>query len=113
MPPTSDLTLKLGELDRRTFIALAATLAMPAVAPASGEMTMTETIKPFHLAIPDSALESLRERLSKTRWPDRETVEDNSQGAQLAKIQALCEHWRTHYDWRACEALLNSFGQYM
>jgi len=113
MPPTSDLTLKLGELDRRTFIALAAALAMPAAAPASGEMTMTETIKPFHLAIPDSALESLRERLSKTRWPDRETVEDNSQGAQLAKIQALCEHWRTHYDWRACEALLNSFGQYM
>jgi len=73
---------------------------------------MTETIKPFHLAIPDSVLEDLRDRLSKTRWPDRETVADTSQGPQLAKVQALCEHWRSQYDWRACEALLNSFGQH-
>ncbi|MBX9649022.1 MAG: epoxide hydrolase N-terminal domain-containing protein [Xanthobacteraceae bacterium] len=73
---------------------------------------MTETIKPFHLAVQDSVLEDLRERLSKARWPDRETVADTSQGPQFAKIQALCEHWRNQYDWRACEALLNSLGQH-
>lgn len=73
---------------------------------------MTGTIKPFHLAIPDSMLADLRERLSQTRWPDRETVGDTSQGPQLAKVQALCEYWRTQYDWRACEALLNSLGQH-
>ena len=73
---------------------------------------MSATIKPFHLAIPDTVLADLRERLSRTRWPDRETVADTSQGPQLAKIQALCEHWRTGYDWRACEVLLNSFGQH-
>jgi len=73
---------------------------------------VSATIKPFHLAIPDTVLADLRERLSRTRWPDRETVADTSQGPQLAKIQALCEHWRTGYDWRACEVLLNSFGQH-
>lgn len=84
---------------------------MPA-APAFGEAPVSATIKPFHLAIPDTVLADLRERLSRTRWPDRETVADTSQGPQLAKIQALCEHWRTGYDWRACEVLLNSFGQH-
>ncbi|TWB23782.1 pimeloyl-ACP methyl ester carboxylesterase [Nitrospirillum amazonense] len=73
---------------------------------------MTGTIKPFHLSVPESVLVDLRERLSKTRWPERETVSDISQGPQLAKIQTLCEHWRTQYDWRACERLLNSLGQH-
>ncbi len=111
MPPARDVTPKPSEMDRRAFLALAAVAATPA-APALGKTTMTETIKPFHLAVHDSVLEDLRERLSKTRWPDRETVADTSQGPQLAKVQALCEYWRTRYDWRACEALLNSLGQH-
>ncbi len=111
MPSASDLTTKHGELDRRGFLAFAAALAAPAI-PAFGEPTMTASIKPFHLSIPDSVLADLRERLAKTRWPERETVPDTSQGPQLAKIQALCEHWRLRYDWRACEALLNSLGQH-
>jgi len=73
---------------------------------------MTATINPFHLEVPDSALSDLRERLMNTRWPDRETVADTSQGPRLAKVQALCEYWRLHYDWRPCEALLNSLGQH-
>lgn len=68
--------------------------------------------KPFHLAIPESTLTDLRRRLADTRWPDRETVADTSQGPQLAKVQALCAYWRTGYDWRTCEALLNGFGQH-
>jgi microsomal epoxide hydrolase len=69
-------------------------------------------IEPFELAIPESQLDDLRERLDHTRWPDAETVHDTSQGPPLAKIQALCDYWRTSYDWRRCEAMLNGFGQF-
>ena len=47
-----------------------------------------------------------------TRWPERETVGDWSQGAPLAKVQALCGYWRDTYDWRRCENMLNGFGQF-
>ena len=73
---------------------------------------MSDAILPFHLAVPQAELDDLRERLSRTRWPDRETVDDTSQGPLLAKIRALCDHWRDSYDWRRCEALLNGFGQH-
>ena len=73
---------------------------------------MTRQIEPFHLSIPDARLTDLRDRLSHTRWPDRETVDDTSQGPPLAKLQALVEHWQERYDWRRCEALLNGFGQF-
>lgn len=69
---------------------------------------MTDTIQPHPFAFPDAALDDLRERLSRTRWPDRETVDDWSQGAPLARMQALCDYWRDGYDWRACEARLNA-----
>jgi pimeloyl-ACP methyl ester carboxylesterase len=59
---------------------------------------------------PDTALGDLRERLARTRWPERETVNDWSQGAPLAKMQALCDYWRDGYDWRACEARLNALA---
>lgn len=73
---------------------------------------MSDRITPFHLAIPDDALVDLRRRLEYTRWPDRETVGDWSQGVPLAQAQALIEHWRTRYDWRRCEARLNALGQF-
>ena len=73
---------------------------------------MSDAITPFTLAIPQAELDDLKQRLAHTRWPDPETVDDWSQGAPLAKVQALCEHWRTGYDWRACEAKLNAFGQF-
>ena len=69
-------------------------------------------ITPFYLHIPDTVLEDLVQRLSSTRWPERETVDDWSQGAPLAKVQELCAHWADGYDWRRCEAMLNGFGQY-
>ena len=72
---------------------------------------MTDSITPFHLAVPQSDLDDLTARLSRTRWPDPETVDDTSQGPPLAKVQALVDRWRDGYDWRRCEALLNGFGQ--
>lgn len=74
---------------------------------------MTEVIRPHPFAFPDSALDDLRERLSRTRWPDRETVPDWSQGAPLARMRALCDYWRDGYDWRACEARLNALDPSM
>jgi pimeloyl-ACP methyl ester carboxylesterase len=73
---------------------------------------MIDRITPFHLSIPQSELDELQRRLAATRWPERETVDDWSQGAPLARVQALCEYWRSGYDWRRCEAMLNKFGQY-
>lgn len=69
-------------------------------------------IEPFHLAVPEAGLEDIRRRLESTRWPDAETVDDWSQGAPLANVQALCAYWRTGYDWRRCEAALNDLGQF-
>ena len=73
---------------------------------------MSKAIEPFHLHVPDDELDDLQERLSRTRCPDAETVDDTSQGPPLAKVQALVDHWRNGYDWRRCEVMLNDFGQH-
>lgn len=73
---------------------------------------MTGSIEAFHLAIEQEKLDDLKSRLARTRWPDRETVADWSQGAPLAKVQALCAYWREGYDWRRCERKLNALGQF-
>jgi pimeloyl-ACP methyl ester carboxylesterase len=70
-------------------------------------------IRPFHVGVPDAALVELRQRIAATRWPDRETVGDRSQGAQLAKLQELLRHWGTGYDWRKVEARLNALPQFV
>ena len=70
-------------------------------------------VRPFHIDIPDAALEDLRRRIAATNWPEKETVPDHSQGVPLAMMQKLAEHWRTDYDWRACEAELNSLPQFI
>ena len=74
--------------------------------------TATE-IRPFHIDIPDAELVDLRRRLAATRWPDKETVADQSQGAQLAKMQELVRYWGTDYDWRKAEAKLNALPQFV
>ena len=68
-------------------------------------------VRPFRINVPDEALVDLRRRILATRWPDKETVPDQSQGAQLAKIQALVRYWGTDYDWRKVEATLNALPQ--
>jgi len=69
-------------------------------------------IRPFHVDVPEDELAELRRRVA-TRWPDRETVADRSQGAQLAKIQELVRYWGTGYDWREAEAKLNALPQFI
>jgi pimeloyl-ACP methyl ester carboxylesterase len=72
----------------------------------------TKSIHSFHVAVPEKELADLRNRIAATRWPDKETVTDRSQGAQLAKLQELVRYWGTNYDWRKVEAQLNALPQY-
>ena len=67
-------------------------------------------ITPFPIAITPDKLDDLRERLARTRWPEREPVGNWSQGVPLAKLRALSDHWRKRYDWRQCEAMLNRWS---
>jgi epoxide hydrolase len=73
---------------------------------------VTVDIKPFQIEVAEAVLEDLRDRLARTRWPERETVEDWSQGMPLAYAQELCDYWRTGYDWRRIEAKLNAIPQF-
>jgi pimeloyl-ACP methyl ester carboxylesterase len=75
--------------------------------------TTTAAVRPFHINIPEEALVDLRRRVAATRWPNRETVNDRSQGVQLAKLQELVLYWGTDYDWRKAEAKLNALPQFM
>jgi epoxide hydrolase len=70
-------------------------------------------IRPFHLEIPQEQLDDLNRRIDMTRWPEKETVDDWSQGTPLAALQSLVDYWRNGYDWRRCEARLNAFGQFI
>jgi pimeloyl-ACP methyl ester carboxylesterase len=70
-------------------------------------------IRPFHVNVPETELIELRRRINATRWPDRETVTDSSQGVQLATMQKLARYWATDYDWRKVEAKLNALPQFI
>lgn len=72
-----------------------------------------EAIRPFHINIPEQELTNLRQRVLATRWPDKETVTDRSQGVQLEQIQELVHYWGTGYDWRKAEAKLNAIPEYI
>ena len=70
-------------------------------------------IRPFHVDIPDEALDDLRRRIAATQWPEKETVGDESQGVQLATMEKLARYWETEYDWRTVEANLNALPQFI
>ena len=70
-------------------------------------------IRPFRAGVPEEAVVDLRRRLAATRWPDPETVPDQSQGAQLDNLQALVRYWGADYDWRRAEAKLNALPQFV
>ncbi len=74
---------------------------------------MSDAIRPFRIDIPEEALDDLRLRLGRTRWPEAETVDDWSQGIPLDYTRALCAYWADGYDWRATEARLNTFPQFI
>jgi len=71
------------------------------------------TIRPFQVNIPEAELAELRRRINSTRWPDRETVTDESQGVPLDTIQELARYWATNYDWRKVEARLNALPNFI
>jgi hypothetical protein len=71
------------------------------------------TIRPFHVNVPEADLPELRRRITATKWPERETVADASQGVQLATVQALARYWATEYDWRKIEAKMNALPQFI
>ena len=71
------------------------------------------TIRPFTIETPEADLEDLRARIAATRWPDKETVDDDSQGVPLALMQDLARYWQTDYDWRKCEARLNALPNFI
>ena len=71
------------------------------------------TIRPFTVGFPEAELTDLRLRVTATRWPERETVSDDSQGVPLAMMQDLAGYWAADYDWRRCEARLNDLPQFI
>jgi pimeloyl-ACP methyl ester carboxylesterase len=70
-------------------------------------------VRPFKVNIPEAAIADMRRRIAETRWPDKETVSDQSQGVKLEKLKALVNYWGTDYDWRKAEAKLNAYPQFM
>ncbi|WP_246570866.1 epoxide hydrolase family protein [Bradyrhizobium liaoningense] len=110
----------IGAIDhnRRRFLGMAAmgitiagagNLLSPRRAAALGD----PVIRPFRVHIPEEQLTDLRRRIAATRWPDHETVDDGSQGPQLAKFQGVMSYWGTRYDWRKVESRLNALPMFL
>jgi pimeloyl-ACP methyl ester carboxylesterase len=79
----------------------------------SEEAADKNAIRPFRVNVPEAELAELRRRINATKWPERETVTDASQGVQLATIQKLARYWATDYDWRKIEAKMNALPQFI
>jgi pimeloyl-ACP methyl ester carboxylesterase len=83
------------------------------MAPTSPKSAGETALRPFTIETPEADLEDLRARIAATRWPEKETVEDESQGVQLATVQALARYWLDEHDWRKCEARLNAVPNFI
>jgi pimeloyl-ACP methyl ester carboxylesterase len=81
--------------------------------PATEDASDKNALRSFHVTVPEAELTELRRRILATRWPERETVTDATQGVQLATMQALARYWATEYDWRKIEAKLNAYPQFI
>jgi pimeloyl-ACP methyl ester carboxylesterase len=100
-------------LNRRMNMTKLNTVDAPRGTPAARAATVDTSIRPFGVHVSDEALSDLRRRLQMARWPEKEPVADQSQGVQLATIQALARYWATEYDWRKVEAQLNTLPQFI
>jgi epoxide hydrolase len=103
-----------GGLSRRqAIVSGAAAAAMSTLGVGiAGTQAASATIAPFHVAVPQAALDDLKRRLDAARWSERETEESWSQGVPLDRLQRLVDYWRTAYDWRRFEAQINAFPQF-
>ncbi len=115
-PVRNIIQLRSMTAQAATMLLAFATVVIPARAAdgqgASGAKD-PNAIHPFHINVPEEQLIDLRQRLAATRWPDKETVNDESQGIRLAEMQALVHYWATDYDWRKCEAKLNALPEFV
>ncbi len=93
-----------------SFVACAIGLTTSMTAPAAAEPT---DVRPFRFRASEEALADLRRRIAATQWPEKETVDDQTQGVPLAAMRELARHWATDYDWRACEAKLDALPQFV
>src|SRR5262249_5874552 len=119
----SAMSTDTSSLTRRNVLATAAAAGAVGVAAsaslgifsrARAENAMrANAIRPFRVNVPEQALIDLRSRINATRWPERETVADDSQGVPLAMMQGLARYWATDYDWRKIEARLNGLPQFI
>ena len=99
---------------RRDVIATSAAAAAVSLLPGRSVAAPDDnTIRPFKVSVPADAIADLRQRINTTRWPDRETVPDGSQGVQLTKLRELSRYWGADYDWRKVEARLNALPQFI
>src|SRR5919106_2877113 len=89
------------------------TVDAPLRAPAARATTESESIRPFRFSASDEELADLRRRILATRWPEKESVADFSQGVPLATMQKLAHYWATEYDWRKVEARLNALPNFI
>jgi pimeloyl-ACP methyl ester carboxylesterase len=109
---------ELVELDRRRLLStaamgIAATGATSLFPMHPAGAASSDAIRPFQISVPEEDLVDLRRRLAATRWPEKETVTDESQGVPLATLQGLVRYWQTDYDWRKVEARLNALPQFI
>ncbi len=89
-------------------------MAQTTATPPGGEQASDKiAIRSFHVDVPEAGLTDLRRRVQATKWPERETVTDASQGVQFATMQKLARYWASDYDWRKCEAKLNALPQFI
>jgi len=115
---TTTVTTEAIDHDRRrllgaTAMGIAATGAASMLPLHSAAAVEREAVRPFRINFPEEHLVDLRRRVKATRWPDKETVTDPSQGVQLATIQQLARYWATDHDWRKIEAKLNALPQFI
>jgi pimeloyl-ACP methyl ester carboxylesterase len=100
--------------NRRNVLASSAAAGASAVLSSNRRASADDNaVRPFRINIPEAELTELRRRIDATKWPERETVTDASQGVQLATIQKLARYWATNHDWRKCEAKLNALPQFI
>ncbi|MDA9405856.1 epoxide hydrolase family protein [Bradyrhizobium sp. CCBAU 45384] len=101
------------QLLRSAAMGIAATAAASLFPAHPAPAATRDDIRPFRINIPEEALIDLRRRINATRWPEQETVADDSQGVPLAILQELARYWATDYDWRKIEARLNALPQFI
>src|SRR6202142_3320515 len=100
--------------NRRNFLAFSAAAGAAGVLSSKLQAeTEDGAIRPFRIDVPEEELVNLRQRIAATKWPDRETVSDATQGVQLATMRELARYWATDYDWRRGEARVNGLPQFI